>query len=110
MPGDDGDWDSFDADDRTIDESRQAVPEATPPARGPDTTGRHRTLQGYVDQEIAVARARLDERRFLLKAFALWQMERGTHPEMAHQLAARFEIWMGEGDNARLVRVALGDA
>lgn len=106
----DGDWDSFDEDEATIDEGRRPLPETTPQARPPETTGRHKTLQGYVDQEVAVARARLDERRFLVMGLMLWQMENGAHPDVARTLTIKFEMWMTDPTNARLIRAALEDA
>ena len=106
----DGDWDSFDEDARTIDEGRMPLPETTPTVRPPETTGRHKTLQGYVDQEVAVARARLDERQFMLMGLVLSQMSNGVHPDVARTIAIKFDMWLAEPDNARLIRAALKDA
>ncbi len=102
---DDGDW-AFE-DEPTRDDSRQAIPEA--PAR-PETTAPHRTLNDILDQEVEAARARLDERRFLLAGLRLWQMQKGKHPALAEAIAIEFEAWLSLDENVRLIRATLDAA
>lgn len=126
MSADDGD-DSWEDWNEVAETKADGVPELAPAA----DTSKHRTLQGYVDEEIRVARARieeaqrqprldaqqeavrlarLDERRFWLTAFTLFQMAHKVHVLAAQEVTTKVERWASEPENARLIRVTMDGA
>lgn len=105
--GDPDDPEDFDERATSVDMPvlEEGVPEPTTPR--PETTGRHSTLQGYVDREVEIAQARLEERAYMLMAIRLMMMEVGVHVVTADNEIGKIERWVAIPENDYLVRVAL---
>ncbi len=105
--GDEDPPDAFEDEDTHLDRLplEEGVPEEITPK--PDTTGRHQTLKGYVDRELEIAQARVEERAYVLMAIKLMMMEVNVHVLAADAEIAKIERWVAIPENDHLVRVAL---
>jgi hypothetical protein len=83
----------------------EAVPEAITPR--PEITGRHPTLQGYVDREVEIARARADQIEYDMMALKLAMMAAGVSHFIAEAEIDKLRRWAAVPENDRLIRASM---